>query len=86
MTAAVEPSASQDFWDGSPMNYGAGIELGWLKSIFLRASDTQQGGFNMGIGLIAHPTKVFKEIRVDYAYLGQAPNGYPSRLTLSVDW
>jgi hypothetical protein len=86
VTAAVEPSASNAFWDTSVLDYGAGIELGWLKSIFLRASDTQQSGFNMGIGLVAHPVKVFKEIRVDYTYLGQAPNGYPSRLTLSVDW
>jgi len=85
VTAAVEPSASNSFWDATVLDYGVGVELGWLKSIFLRASDTQQG-FNMGIGLVAHPVKVFKEIRVDYTYLGQAPNGYPSRLTLSVDW
>lgn len=84
-SVSMEPGASEEFQEGAPFNWGVGLEGAWRNSIFLRAG----GGSNqtgIGLGLVAHPGKIFREVRVDYTYLTQAPDGYPSRLTLSVGW
>ena len=84
-SVSVEPAVSDGFHPDSLFNWGAGLEGAWRKSIFLRVG----GGSNqtgLGVGLVAHPVKIFKEVRLDYTYLTKAPDGYPSRLTLSVGW
>lgn len=84
-TFTAEPGVSMDVGDMRSFQAGGGLEVGWLNNVFLRTGYTGQN-LELGVGLVAHPEKVFKEIRVDYAYLTQAPDGYPSRVTLSAVW
>ncbi len=81
----LEPGIQKDLWDDAATRWGGGLEASWLDNVFLRLGANNQTA-SLGVGLVAHPEKVFKEVRVDYTYLAQAADGYPSRLTLSVKW
>jgi hypothetical protein len=66
-----------------------GISGGWEASyrdgLFVRWG-VNRDRMALGVGVVAHPSKGFKEVRVDYAYLARVGEGVPSRLTLSVAW
>jgi hypothetical protein len=81
----VEPGIQKDLWDDTATRWGGGVEASWLDNVFLRVGANNQTA-SLGVGLVAHPEKIFKEVSVDYTYLTQASDGYPSRLTLSVKW
>jgi len=81
----AEPGVYKDAGDGLNDHWGGGLEGAWKKNVFLRVG-INQDRLSLGVGLVAHPEKIFQEIRVDYAYLNHSPDGYPSRLTLSVAW
>ncbi|HEY5039351.1 MAG TPA: hypothetical protein VIJ93_09795, partial [bacterium] len=82
----AEPAISKELLNGSPPEGGGGLEVAWRQNVFLRAGYNNQNRLSLGVGLVAHPEKIFKEVRVDYTYLTQTPDGYPSRLTLTVEW
>ncbi|HJT24722.1 MAG TPA: hypothetical protein VJ873_09110, partial [bacterium] len=74
----MDPAVSMPVGNPQSLQWAAGLESSWLKSIFVRVGGNQnQLGF--GVGLVAHPQKVFSEIKVDYTYLTRTPDGYPSR-------
>jgi len=81
----LEPGVRKDLWDELNIHYGGGLEASWMDQVFLRAGE-DKGEAAFGVGLTAHPAKGFPELRVDYAYLDSAVNGYPSRLTLTARW
>jgi hypothetical protein len=81
----AEPGLRGDIRGNGVAAWGGGVEGSWRQSVFVRGGYVQDR-LSLGVGLVAHPGKVFQEIRVDYAYLDKSPDGYPSRLTLSVGW
>lgn len=81
----LEPGFSKGIWNQQPFQWAAGIEACWHKDVFARVGANQER-LSFGVGLAVHPQKIFSEIKVDYTYLAESPDGYPSRLTLSVGW
>jgi hypothetical protein len=81
----AEPGFSSAVSNPSSLQWAAGMEGSWDKSIFARVG-VNQNRISFGIGLVAHLGKVFNEVKIDYAYLGGNTNDFPSRLTLTTTW
>jgi hypothetical protein len=84
-TVQLDPGYSVGVWNRAGTQWSAGLEASWHEDIYVRAGANGENE-SFGIGLVTHPTKVFSEVKVDYTYLTRTPDGYPSRLTLTVGW
>jgi len=84
-SACLAPGLGLPLKSRSAVRWNGGLEVGYRGSLFLRGGVNRDRS-SFGVGLVAHPAKVFREVRVDYAFLGGTGTGPPSRLTIAVTW
>jgi|GEM_PF-6056779 len=85
LSFGLEPGANRAWRREGRTDWTGGLEAGYHQALFLRYGINRDRN-SFGMGLVAKPPKVFKEVRIDFAYLARTGTPYPSRLTLTVVW
>lgn len=81
----AEPGVERVLGAGERVRWSAGLEVVYRGQLSLRAGSNRDR-LSFGVGFATPLEKVLRAVRVDYAFLARGNGGYPSRLTLTVDW